>query len=138
MSKKTILFSTGILAIAILAALAVLFQADGQMAFPKTPHGDFVQEPALILDRQERMVEWTLPANCADASYEVQGVDYKRDSEMLWGGQKTSCNRTENGYHCQAAAHPGMEGEEKRWVIQAYGYECDDGKYYVSEVITTS
>jgi hypothetical protein len=135
MSKKIIVFSIGALCLVVFVLLFKL-RADGQMTFPKSPHGSFIQNPAITTDGSTRKISWIIPIKCARASYEARETGYVSGSKMFWGGiENATCVVEENGYHCQAALHPEMKGSDKRWTIQASAYECTDGNYYVSEAV---
>lgn len=138
--KYTILF-LGVFCVAAFGSavyIVRLVRDDGRMIFPKTPHGTFIQTPKILTEDGVRRVEWVLSKMCARASYEVQEVGYATGSGMLWGGQDASCAQSEQGYRCLADLHSGMSGDSKRWMIQAYAYECDGGDYYISEPVVDS
>jgi hypothetical protein len=134
MKKALIVSGIGIFCLAGLLFLFFKLRSDEQMAFPKTPHGQFIQNPIIMTDESTRIISWTLPVQCNRASYEFQEEGYKPNSNMLWGGgEKAICAAEREGYRCRADLHPEMKENDKQWIIQASAYDCADKNYYISE-----
>lgn len=119
-----------------LACIVYIFQTDGQMVFPKSATGSFIQSPILASDENASKIKWTLPEKCDYNSYEVREERYTPNTGMLWGGGDASCVQTKTGFQCQAELHPGMTGNERHWIIQAYGYGCVSAGAFISKPVT--
>ncbi|MCK9360832.1 hypothetical protein M0Q28_01215 [Patescibacteria group bacterium] len=123
--------------IATIGVVAYLIQNDVQMVFPRKAHGEFRQAPKLAVESQKASITWILGQKCDYNAYEAQEVGYKPDSDMFWGGQGASCTEAESEFLCRANIHPAMTGGGE-WRVQATGYGCTDGAYFVSEPMTIS
>ena len=119
-----------------LGYIAYIFQTDGQMVFPKPATGSFIQGPTLASNENTPKIKWILPEKCDYNSYEVREEGYAPNTGMLWGGGDASCVQAETGFQCQAELHPEMRGNERHWVIQAYGYGCVSASAYISKPVT--
>jgi len=132
MDNRGAIFLAGLVIISAIAIASIL-RSDGQMIFPKPSHGFFIRKPEIFIDGDTRRMRWTLPERCARSSFEIQEVGYVQGSDMGWGGGDATCVSTEKGYECRSDFYPGMNGNDKKWKLQASAYECDSGRYYVSD-----
>ena len=135
MKMKLTIASLGALGVASFAIIFFTVKADGQMVFPKKPHGEFIRSPTIISKEATPIITWVLPVRCENNSYEVQEVGYEPASGKLWGGSEASCAKTENGFECRAEVHPEMGGKASSWRIQSLAYGCEGGDYFISDVI---
>lgn len=133
MKFKTLLLICASGLLMSLAYIAYLFYIEGQMVFPKSAKGNFIQNPSIATVENISKIKWSLPEKCDYNSYEVREEGYIPNAGMLWGGNGASCGRTEKGFECQAELHPEMKGDGRDWVIQAYGYGCTNGNFYISK-----
>ena len=137
MNKKWVVL--GIIAVIILVMGGFVYHTlsrSGRMIFPKSPRGEFVRQPQMISENGVKKINWILPEPCTYVSYEAQEIGYMPDTGMFWGGKDgVECTEQEDGYFCEVDANVEIQERDSKWNVQAKGYECENGDYYVSEVV---